>query len=147
MVGRVHEFGIEELGHQPGAEVLAPGHGELPRAAGLEFTAEGLQRFGQSRVQTEFVGNAKETIGDQTERLVNGRGHGRHVVAEIEQVGDLGLVRPPFARRGHDKDAAARVGLHDGGDLAELGGIGNARPAELGDYSLHGFILLAMFCW
>ncbi len=59
------------------------------------------------------------------------------LVAQIEQVGDLGVARAALAGgRGHHV-TAGWLGAHDLSDLEELGGVRDARPTKLADGHTH----------
>src|SRR5690606_29967604 len=86
-----------------------------------------------------------ETGFDLQESLSHGfewarkiRPYARHLVAQVEQIGDLRLARDALSWRGRHHDAPARVASHDGFDFSQLLCVRDAGSAILTDDGFHG---------
>src|SRR5205807_4365761 len=70
-------------------------------------------------------------------RLVEVKLLARHLVAEVEEVGDLLIAAIALPRSRRHDEATARVCLDDRRHLADLLGVGHGSAAELTDEVLH----------
>ena len=80
---------------------------------------------------------ALQSLADQVEGLVEIEPLPHHLVAEVEQIGDLLVPAISLPRRRRDNETPAGVAVDDGGDLADLVRIGNRRAAELARDVVH----------
>ena len=134
---RIDQRAIEEpCDHEP-REVLTATRRIGCAGIVTDLIMDFAERRIEIEVETEVGNDLAESLGDLTEERLDRLALRGSLVAAIEQVGDLLVVRRSASRsRWHDKSPIVPI-LDDRAHLPELAGVGHAAAAKFADPDTH----------
>ncbi len=130
-LGRLDKLRAEPGRKQQRTAILATRRRVIGTHPTCQLRAKRLEARLDTRSDTKLAFDAAKTRDD----LREGRGEigtdARRMMAEVQQIGDLGIPGIALARSGRHDDPTPLIGLDDRSHLVELFGAGQARAAEL----------------
>ena len=140
---RVQKRVAEVVRHEQGGEIFAARHELLLRDAAAQLLAQHGELGLNVDVQAALVADGDVAIGDHLEDGVAAHAVLQVRVAQVQEIGELVVVRAALAGSGHDDHLPCGVGAHDVAHFFKLFGVRHRRAAEFCNLQ-HGALLTAV---
>ena len=136
-VGRVHELVAQQIRHQQPVQVLAAARRVVLPGTRRQLLADLVQVGVQVQTQTQIRDDLQVPLPDRLENRVGRLTGTAALVAGVEHVRHLHVVRAALSRRRRHHKAPFGIGLDDRLDLPQLPGVSHAGPTKLTSLQSH----------
>ncbi len=136
-LGRIHVFVAQQIRHDEPVQVLAAARRVVLAGAGRELLADVVQLGGEVEAQTQILDDLLVALADRLEHRIGGLPGHATLVAGVEHVRHLDVVRAALARRRRHHVTPLGVGLDDRLHLPQLRCVGHAGPTILTGLQSH----------